>query len=446
MAASAPHGALIVGATGPTLLAEPGANRIALDLLAPSNPVILATWTQHSVILNSAALKLLEVKEDEPNPQGGTWERGADGKLTGRAFDFARFRLHRRLAEATPEALALQETREFLDEAIRHGITTEQEMSEPASPGMLLQLFTKAPTPIRIRIMRYLLTDKVGAMDEGRELPRNPTPLITVSGTKWILDGTPIEHSAALRQPYADAPGTSGALNFPAKEVEVMLRKALRDGDQPIFHCVGDRAAETLFDAMDATGGAKVWSTRRVRVEHGDGVVPALALRAKALGVIVTENPTHFGLELHDLILRRLGAERASQFFAFRSLLDGGIRLGIASDGGANPFVDLMFATTDPSRPSEAVTREQAVIAYTLTAAYAEFAEKNKGSLEAGKLADLAVLSQDIFQVPAEKLPQTESVLTMVGGKIVYRAKAVFPLLLAGAGARSVSNVHPPRL
>jgi hypothetical protein len=141
-----------------------------------------------------------------------------------------------------------------------------------------------------------------------------------------------------------------------------------------------------------------------------------------------------------------LGAERASQFFAFRSLLDGGIRLGIASDGGANPFVDLMFATTDPSRPSEAVTREQAVIAYTLTAAYAEFAEKNKGSLEAGKLADLAVLSQDIFQVPAEKLPQTESVLTMVGGKIVYRAKAVFPLLLAGAGARSVSNVHPPRL
>ena len=85
-----------------------------------------------------------------------------------------------------------------------------------------------------------------------------------------------------------------------------------------------------------------------------------------------------------------------------------------------SPYLDIMFASTCPDRPSEAITREQAVIAYTLTSAYAEFAEKDKGSLEPGKLADLAVLSQDIFGVPAAGLPKTKSVLTMVGGKTVY--------------------------
>jgi hypothetical protein len=90
-----------------------------------------------------------------------------------------------------------------------------------------------------------------------------------------------------------------------------------------------------------------------------------------------------------------------------------------------NPYLNIMFATTHPDRPSEAITREQAVIAYTATSAYAEFAEKDKGTLEPGKLADLAVLSQDIFTVPLQDLPKTESILTLVGGKVVYDAHAL---------------------
>ncbi|MEI4878406.1 amidohydrolase family protein, partial [Klebsiella pneumoniae] len=90
------------------------------------------------------------------------------------------------------------------------------------------------------------------------------------------------------------------------------------------------------------------------------------------------------------------------------------------SDGPTNPYLNIMFASLHANRPSEAITREQAVVAYTLTSAYAEFTERDKGSLEPGKLADLAVLSQDIFTVGASDLPKTESVLTMVGGKIIY--------------------------
>jgi len=108
-------------------------------------------------------------------------------------------------------------------------------------------------------------------------------------------------------------------------------------------------------------------------------------------------------------------------------LLAASIPLALGSDGPTNPYLNIMFASLDPDRPSEAITREQAVIAYTLTSAYAEFAEKDKGSLESGKLADLAVLSQDIFTIDSSELPKTESVLTMVGGKIVYDGK-VLPL------------------
>src|SRR5246127_3132697 len=172
---------------------------------------------------------------------------------------------------------------------------------------------------------------------------------------------------------------------------------------------------------MEATGGRAVWGKRRVRMEHGDGILPDLIPRVRELGIVVVQNPTHF--TLRDLMVRRYGIDRTDQLQPLRSLLDAGIPLALGSDGPNNPYLNIMLASTDPGRPREAITREQAVIAYTLTSAYAEFTEKDKGSLEPGKLADLAVLSQDIFTVPAGDLPKTESVLTMVGGKGVFDAK-----------------------
>jgi predicted amidohydrolase YtcJ len=115
----------------------------------------------------------------------------------------------------------------------------------------------------------------------------------------------------------------------------------------------------------------------------------------------------------------------------FKSLADAGIPIVIASDGGpgdsdANPFLNIQLATTHPSNPKEAISREQALIAYTRTAAYSEFVDDQLGMLEAGKLADLAVLSQDIFKVPNEELPKTESVLTIVAGRIAYAREAMW--------------------
>ena len=334
-------------------------------------------------------------------------------------FEFAQFRVARRFSELASEQQAEQQLHKFFDQAARWGITTVQNMSNPIAAERCVALFEKAPPPVRVRVMWFGLTDEHGRLTkEGRDLPTHPAPLVTVSGTKWILDGTPIERSAAMRKPYADRPSTSGELNFSKKEMEDMLRESLQRDDQLLVHVVGDRTVETFLKAMDATGGTAIWSKRRVRMEHGDGIMPDLVPRVRELGIVVVQNPTH--LALRELMVRRYGNDRADRLQPLRSLLEAGIPLALGSDGPANPYLNIMLATLYPSKPQEAITREQAVVAYTLTSAYAESAENDKGSLEPGRLADLAVLSQDIFKVSAADLPKTESVLTMVGGKIVY--------------------------
>jgi len=420
-----PNGTWIGGTFGTALLDDPKATRAALDAIAPDHLVVLWNWTGHASLMNTAALRKLGVREDEPNPEGGVYARNpANGQLTGMVFEFAQFSVARRFSELASDQEAVQQLHEYFDRAARQGITTVQDMASSISAERCVALFEKAPPPIRVRVMWFGLTDQHGRMtQEGRVQSGHPAPLVTVSGTKWILDGTPIEHSAAMRKPYTDRPTTSGELDFSQQEMEAMLRESLQSNDQLMVHVVGDRTVETFLNAMDATGGEKVWAKRRVRFEHGDGVMPDLVPRVKRLGVIVVQNPSHF--TLGELFVKRFGEKRTEDFEPLRSLLDSGIPVAIGSDGPNNPFLNIMFASTDPVNPKEAITREQAVIAYTLTSAYAEFSEKDKGSLEPGKLADLAVLSQDIFTIPAGDLPKTESVLTMVGGKVVYDAKVV---------------------
>jgi predicted amidohydrolase YtcJ len=277
--AKAPKGFLVMGEIGPTALDDPRATIASLDQLAPTHPVVLNTWTQHATILNSAGLRKLGVKEDEPDPLGGRFVRSPeDGKLTGVAYEYAKFRMDLRRTRMATDEEALQQTREFLKDAVRLGITSVHTMSMPGGTERCVALYVKAPAPIRVRVIRMPLTGPHRRdQRDGRDLPQKPSPLLTVSGTKWVLDGSPIEHSAALRKPYVDRPDTSGWLDFSEKEMEAMLRESLESGDQLLVHAVGDRTNETFLSAMEATGGKEVWSRPRVRIEHGDGIMPRIS-------------------------------------------------------------------------------------------------------------------------------------------------------------------------
>lgn len=159
------------------------------------------------------------------------------------------------------------------------------------------------------------------------------------------------------------------------------------------------------------------WQPLRPRIEHGDMFEPAHVERAKRLGVVVVQNPAHF--MLGPLMKARLG-DRAARTTMVKSIVRSGVPFALGSDGPINPFLNIMFATINEGNPQEALTVEDALTAYTRGSAYAEFAEKTKGTLAPGMLADLAILSQDIFRVPPPDLPKTTSVLTIVGGRIVH--------------------------
>jgi hypothetical protein len=381
--------------------------------------VRLATFYGHGDIYNSLALSELGVGETEADPLGGFWERASgSGRLNGRVFEYPQWKARRRLNDDIEMAVVVERLRAEAAEMLAVGITSAQTM-----PMLSLRRFVdgliEADLPIRVRAIRFPGTDgQARLVDEDRDVsvPKRLVDRITVGGTKWILDGTPLERGAAMRQPYHDAPEQRGRLNFPAEEVAAMLRESIAADEQLLVHAVGDHALGVLLSAMESMPEVD-WPRRRVRVEHGDGLFPDLAERAARLGVVVVQNPTHFA---PPVVVQRMGTDRGFQ--PLRSLLDAGIPLALGSDGPPNPWLDVMLATLHPASPSEAVTVEQAIVAYTRGAAFAELQEEEKGTLVAGKLADLAVLSQDVFMVPADALPGTRSVLTLLGGKIVHDA------------------------
>jgi predicted amidohydrolase YtcJ len=419
----APKGSWIFAEVGITVVSDPASTRAVLDRLAPEHSVLIHSWFGHGHIINSAAMKRLAITEEEPDPVAGRWEREpGTRRVNGKFYEYAGWKLFRRLEDSTSEAEMIESMHQLGAEAARFGVTTIQNMTY-CSLDRYVKLLGKAKFPVRMRVIRWPATDVNGRdLKDGLDLPAHPrnAPLVTVSGTKWILDGSPFERGMAIRGEYKDRPGWSGALNFPESEIRAMLRETLKRHDQSLLHAPGDKTIEAVLNAMLAVDPVEShWPARRVRLEHGDGMMPDLIPLARRLGVIVVQNPTHFDPGVTP-IFERFG--RDTQFFPFRSLLEAGIPLALGSDGPMNPGLNLMFAVTHPSRPSEAITREQAVTAYTRGSAFAEFAEQDKGTLLPGKLADLAVLSQDIFKVPPPELPKTESVLTLVGGAVIYDA------------------------
>ncbi|HYG61324.1 MAG TPA: amidohydrolase family protein, partial [Thermoanaerobaculia bacterium] len=249
-----------------------------------------------------------------------------------------------------------------------------------------------------------------------------PAPLVNPSGIKWIGDGTPIERLAFMSEPYQDRPETRGRFNFSGDVFTSLVERGLfaspKKG-QLLFHLVGDAAIDTLLDEMEELAPAAHWRHRRTRIEHGDLMAPADVQRVKDLGVVVVQNPTH--LVLPD-IFQRYSPAVTAHAQPLRSLVETGVPLAFGTDGiggSISPFLDLLLATLHLDRPSEALTLEQALIVYTAGSAYAEHEEDKKGKLVPGQLADLAVLSLDIFANPGA-LPATRSELTMVDGRIVW--------------------------
>jgi predicted amidohydrolase YtcJ len=417
-----PAGTWLHTTVGTHFLEDTTVGRSILDRVAPHHPVMLWSWTGHGLVLNSAALRALRVSEDVRAPVGGTYERDASGRLTGVLQEYAQWAVQRRLYSELPQRDLVRYFRRNASEAACMGITSVQDMNGYLDPQTTMRVLREAQLPIRLRVIPYPMTNLTGPFGaEWDGVDAHPAPRTVISGVKWILDGTPLDRNALMRSAYADRAGWHGRLDFTPAMIRDMLSHALATRQPLHLHIVGDSSARLVLGMMQTLAPDSVWRPLRVRIEHGDGVSGDLLPVAKRLGVVIVQNPAHFAFE-PGMLEHRFGT-RPAGFQDVRSILAAGIPLAIGSDGPRNPFLNLMFATTHPNNPAEALTREQAVTAYTLGSAFAEFAERDKGMLKAGMLADLTVLSQDIFTVPAPRLPATTSILTMVGGQVVCDAK-----------------------
>ncbi|WP_438030102.1 amidohydrolase [Sorangium sp. So ce233] len=427
-ASASPAGTWLIGFVGTAIFEDPHANRFAFDTASPDHPVVLFAWTGHGTWLNSRAMELLGIAEDEPDPFGGHYARVADTEvITGEAHEYAEHQIRRKLYALLSDEELVAQYRRFASDALRLGFTSLQDMAVGLPHERALAVLRAADLPVRVRSICTPLSPDEGCADSRGG---GAAAKVRASGVKWFTDGTPVERLACVSEPYADRPGWSGAFNLPEGPLAEILGEGLRGSprrNQLLFHAVGDEAIGRIFDAMEASGGPAAWHGRRTRIEHGDLLLPSDIARARELGAMVVQNPTH--LSLPHVFAERFSPEILGEVEPLASLLDEGIPLAFGTDGiGAvmNPFVDLLLATLHPTRPEEALTLEEAVMAYTRGAAYAELEEHRKGTLAPGHLADLAVLSQDIFSVdPPEAMVATTSELTIVGGEIVWDSGAL---------------------
>jgi predicted amidohydrolase YtcJ len=419
LAGRTPGGTWLRTTIGMRILEDGAGTRAALDRVAPDHPVLLWSWTGHGTVVNSAALRALGIAEDVRDPVGGWYERDAAGRLTGAMHEYAEWAVLRRLYSGVPDAQVTAALRGYADAAAAMGITSVQVMNGYLDPAKTVRVLREARLPIRVRSIPYLMTGPTGRrVAEWRGIDRNPAPRTVISGAKWVLDATPIDRNALMRRPYADRPGWHGRLDFPVDTVRAILAEALAGREQLMLHVAGDSTLRVVLGAMQALAPDSVWRPLRVRIEHGDWLSGELLPVARRLGIVLVQNPTHLALD-PAMLRQRFGGVPA-EFQPLRSVLEAGVPVAFGSDGPNNPFLNLMFAVTHPTHPHEAITREQAVTAYTRGSAFAEFAEREKGTLAPGMLADLAVLSQDIFTVPPQALPGTTSLLTLVGGTVVH--------------------------
>jgi predicted amidohydrolase YtcJ len=233
-----PNGRWIFGLVGFNVLSEKAADRFALDRVAPGHPVLLRSYYGHGYIVNSKAMSLLELAEEETDPMGGYFERvGNSKRIKGRFWEYAEWKPNRILANQVSDTEAIAELKDLASEAVRFGITSMQIMST-MRVDRFAKLLVKADLPIRVRAIPFATTSparrELSEFETLSELDF-PNSKVKASGIKWVLDGTPFERVAALREPYNDRPDWSGKLDFPESEIVKMVEESLRFKQQILF-------------------------------------------------------------------------------------------------------------------------------------------------------------------------------------------------------------------
>ena len=407
----------------------------ALSDVSPNNPVFLVGLHGFAAWANEKALQLAGITKETKDPENGKILRDEkSGEPTGILLNRAQT-----LVETHIPPMTLEQTKKAVElaarECVRNGLTSVHDAR--VSPIMLnafRDLIREDRLPLRI----YAILDGADRVLVNEWLARepelDPRHRLTIRSFKLFADGALGSRGAALLQPYSDAPQLKGVITTPEAELYQLTRRSLEKGFQVCTHAIGDAANRMTLDAYArALGEFPQARDPRLRIEHAQLLAPTDIPRFTKLGVIPSMQPTHATSDM-TWAEQRVGPQRIKGAYAWRSLLVTGVHLPLSSDFPGetlNPFYGIYAAVTrqDPSGnpaggwyPEQRLTLNEALRGYTIEAAYAEFEEQAKGSIETGRLADFTVISRDINRLAAKEILSIHVLKTFIGGKLVYDA------------------------
>lgn len=407
-----------------------------IDALTPHTPVFVSRYDGHMVLANSLALRLAGITAQTPDPPGGVIVRDGQGNPTGALKDAAMDMA----AKAIPP-LSHDERRRAIERAMRHalslGVTSVQNMDpDYADIAVYSELLERGELKVRIYAAPLIAdVDDQVKIGIGHAFGGS---FLRMGAVKAFADGSLGSRTAYFYDPYLDQPSTRGLLSEEMHPIALMrerMMKADAAGLQICTHAIGDEAIATILDLYSEVAKAHGAADRRFRIEHAQHMAAKDFDRFAQLHVIASVQPYH-AIDDGRFAEARIGHDRASRTYAFRTFLDHGVRLALGTDWDVAPldpiqtvYAAVTRATLDGKNPNgwfpeQKLTVEEAVEAYTMGSAYAEFQENVKGSIAPGKLADMVLLSQDIFRIPPESIRNTKVLETYVGGELVWESGA----------------------
>lgn len=405
-----------------------------IDAVTPNNPVALDRYDGHMILVNSKALALAGITSKTKDPPGGVIVRDASGAPTGALKDAAT-ELIERVAPAPAPAQRRRAINAALHEAAMRGVTSVQDMSlNYGDLAVYSQLLNEGR--LTVRVYGAPLISKLEDQAQFGLGHAFGGPFLRVGALKMFADGSLGSRTAYFAQPYSDEPNNRGLLFsdlLPLKRASQRLMRADATNLQVCTHAIGDAAIATVLDMYQAVEKADGARDRRWRIEHAQHMAARDFDRFAQLHVIASVQP-YQAIDDGRWAEARIGHDRASRTYAFRTFIDHGVRLALGTDWPVAPLDPMLTlyaavarATLDGKYPQgwfpeQKLSIQEAIAAYTLGSAYAEFQEREKGSIEPGKLADMVLLSQDVLTIAPAAIRDTRILNTWVNGVEVYSA------------------------
>jgi predicted amidohydrolase YtcJ len=403
-----------------------------IDAITPDNPVFIERHDGHESLANAVAMKLAGITAATKSPAGGEIVRDSQDNPTGIFKDAAQSLVGKAIPEPGLEA-HIKAAKRALDHAASLGVTSLQDMvPDYADIEAYSVLQERGELTSRI----YVAPLETHWRDQARIGIRHGfgSDYLRVGAVKGFADGSLGSTTAYFFEPYVDAPNSRGLLSNEMQPMSGMrdrLAGADKAGLQLCVHAIGDQAISIVLDIFQTIEKANGDRDRRWRIEHAQHMAPKDFQRFAKLHVIASVQPYH-AIDDGQWAERRIGPIRAKTTYAFRTFLDDGVHLAFGTDwtvAPLNPMLGLYAAVTratldgkhpDGWIPEQKISIAEAIEAYTQGSAYAEFQERDKGSITPGKLADLVLISDNILTIDPRAIRDAKVEMTMVGGKIVY--------------------------